>query len=523
MPRRLRCAIRQARLPHLRRGCHATPALCWRHSHQDVPIDLPPLPPHTTTHPILLATCRREHLRQRGSQTCVKHSSETAVYPRARPVPCAPLALVVLLRTLSSAVPPPSAYPHIIEPVARSVKRERLTTTNRFIFHASAFAPHDSDGDQWRRPQLEHEPAGLISVLLAISRALSVCMRGRFAFVLPSFTEPRLIAFLSIHQLTLNLSIPFLSVPFAQAITTVTRSNRSTPSKSSWATQGQCMLAYIHLILEFMSQPGIVNEGHHIVDGLPPGSDRIIFDTHPYFAFDGAPNGSPIATSTDPFEAGGIWPPKRRLLSITRREQMERASVKQFALVPMDKTRDCFLMKKVRLFSIPLMDDDVQIGPALDGGIPSPLWSYQFGLQTGFMPTDPRHSVGICAALGVVKDPFDDVFSAGEAPATPLPTHIAAASIACLTFMTPVAGCTYPDTWKAIGSPLPAGVHGDAVSLVWTMHTWVRSVSRTFISCTFHYGLDGPSYLSLCRLLFPPYSTSVSLLSSISVSSSIHT
>jgi hypothetical protein len=41
--------------------------------------------------------------------------------------------------------------------------------------------------------------------------------------------------------------------------------------------------------------------------------------------------------------------------------------------------------------------------------MPSPLWSYQLGLQTGFMPTDPRHSVGIRAALGVV---FDDGFSA---------------------------------------------------------------------------------------------------------------
>jgi hypothetical protein len=39
-----------------------------------------------------------------------------------------------------------------------------------------------------------------------------------------------------------------------------------------------------------------------------PGSDRIIFDTHPYFAFDGAPNDSPIATSTDFLEAGGTWP-----------------------------------------------------------------------------------------------------------------------------------------------------------------------------------------------------------------------
>ncbi|KAJ7792361.1 hypothetical protein B0H14DRAFT_2931584, partial [Mycena olivaceomarginata] len=39
-----------------------------------------------------------------------------------------------------------------------------------------------------------------------------------------------------------------------------------------------------------------------------PGSDRIIFDTHPYFVFDGAPNDSPITTGMDPLKAGGVWP-----------------------------------------------------------------------------------------------------------------------------------------------------------------------------------------------------------------------
>ncbi|KAJ7795005.1 hypothetical protein B0H14DRAFT_3496462 [Mycena olivaceomarginata] len=39
--------------------------------------------------------------------------------------------------------------------------------------------------------------------------------------------------------------------------------------------------------------------------------------------------------------------------------------------------------------------------------------------------------------------------------ATLLPTHIATASTAIMTFVTPVAGYTYLDTWKAIGSPVP--------------------------------------------------------------------
>ncbi|KAF8171547.1 glycoside hydrolase superfamily [Mycena galopus ATCC 62051] len=62
----------------------------------------------------------------------------------------------------------------------RSAERERSTTTNGLIFRASAFVPHDGDGDG---PQLEHKPAfcrhassgyaGLIRVLI-ISCALSL-------------------------------------------------------------------------------------------------------------------------------------------------------------------------------------------------------------------------------------------------------------------------------------------------------------------------------------------------------------
>jgi hypothetical protein len=51
------------------------------------------------------------------------------------------------------------------------------------------------------------------------------------------------------------------------------------------------------------------------------------------------------------------------------------------------------------------MDNDVQVGPALGAVMRSPLWSSQFRLQTGFLPIDPRDSVGVCAALGVVEDP----------------------------------------------------------------------------------------------------------------------
>jgi len=48
-----------------------------------------------------------------------------------------------------------------------------------------------------------------------------------------------------------------------------------------------------------------------------------------------------------------------------------------------------------------------KIGPTTSGGIEAPLWSYQLGLQGGWMPTDPRDSVGRCSDLGVVTNSFN--------------------------------------------------------------------------------------------------------------------
>ncbi|KAG2043401.1 glycoside hydrolase superfamily [Suillus americanus] len=44
--------------------------------------------------------------------------------------------------------------------------------------------------------------------------------------------------------------------------------------------------------------------------------------------------------------------------------------------------------------------------------VQSPLWSYQLGLQNGWIPTDPRTAVGTYAALGVTGPQFDGVYQA---------------------------------------------------------------------------------------------------------------
>ncbi|KAJ7878198.1 hypothetical protein B0H13DRAFT_2668186 [Mycena leptocephala] len=61
-------------------------------------------------------------------------STRSLARPRIRlpPVPCAPLALVVLL-------------PLLRDDIAGSAKRERSTKTNELIFRASAFVPHDGE------------------------------------------------------------------------------------------------------------------------------------------------------------------------------------------------------------------------------------------------------------------------------------------------------------------------------------------------------------------------------------------
>ncbi|KAJ7259184.1 glycoside hydrolase superfamily [Mycena haematopus] len=183
--------------------------------------------------------------------------------------------------------------------------------------------------------------------------------------------------------------------------------------------------------------------------GFLPGSDRIILDTHPYFAFDGALNNAPIATGLgtgeDGIAAGGIWQKQAcsswgaslntsrvqfgvtvagefsngyndcglYLTGVNGRQSYggdrslfmdastcndrTKAGVKAFALASMDATQDCFFWTW-------------KIGAVQNGVVQSPLWSHSLGLQNEFIPTDLRDSVGVCAALDVSSTPFNGTF-----------------------------------------------------------------------------------------------------------------
>ncbi|KAJ7752654.1 glycoside hydrolase family 5 protein [Mycena metata] len=291
--------------------------------------------------------------------------------------------------------------------------------------------------------------------------------------------------------------------------------------------------------------------------GFMPGSDRIILDTHPYFAFDGAPNNQPIATADDPdsVDAGGRWPAaacstwgaslntSREQFGVTVAGEWSngyndcglylngvpgsnhygdcslwedssswnasvKAGVQAFAEASMDALGDWFFWTW-------------KIAPAANGIVSSPLWSYQLGLENGWMPTDPRTARGKCAAIGESGEQFAGTFSAWQTggagagtvdPAwsssysvwppvtisnvdadvrTVMPTYTATGNVATLTYITPtqtgagatstvtptvsagdgwfdkgdtalgvtaVAGCTYPAAWEALTLPAPTAL-----------------------------------------------------------------
>ncbi|KAJ6565741.1 glycoside hydrolase superfamily, partial [Mycena sp. CBHHK59/15] len=367
----------------------------------------------------------------------------------------------------------------------------------------------------------------------------------------------------------------------------------------------QCALDYIRIITEFISQPeyrdvvpmfGIMNEAlmstigrdqltsfyleaHNMICGITglgagdgpfisihdgfqgvsswagflPGSDRVILDTHPYFAFDQQPNDAPIATGTDASDEGGVWPKQacsawgpginnsRSAFGVTVAGEFSngyndcglyltgvngtthygvdcdlwqdsstwnatvKAGVMQFALASMDTMQDWFFWMW-------------KIGNATDGVVRSPLWSYQLGLENGWMPTDPCVAAGTYSSLGVANAPFDGTYSAwqtggagagtiaasasvpwppvaishvaGGVAAALLPTYTATGAVPTLTYVTPsmgasaagsvstptptvsvgngwfaagdtagtvtpVVGCTYPDAWDAVTVTVP--------------------------------------------------------------------
>jgi glucan 1,3-beta-glucosidase len=159
--------------------------------------------------------------------------------------------------------------------------------------------------------------------------------------------------------------------------------------------------------------------------------------------------------------------------------------------------------------------------------VESPLWSYQLGLQGGWIPKDPRTAVGKCQALGVAQSPWAGTYSAwqtggagagtiaaavsasypwppvtlsglGGAAYADLPTYTPTGTIETLPpaqltpqasegngwydaqdtagLMVTVSGCTYPNAWDSAGAVAPtARCPAGAPALV----TGVPAATRT--------------------------------------------
>jgi len=287
--------------------------------------------------------------------------------------------------------------------------------------------------------------------------------------------------------------------------------------------------------------------------GFMTGADRIALDSHPYFAFDGSPATDPINTGTGA-DAGGVWPGEacarwtasfntsRNAFGVTVAGEWStgfndcglfltgvggttsyggncddwqdssnwsagtKAGIQALAAASMDGLRDWFFWTW-------------KVGNSTAGIVESPLWSYQLGLEGGWIPTDPRTAIGACgASSGPVFDgTFDSWMTGGagagtiaaaqtaqypwppvnlELPGDPiadLPVYTSTGSIATLpipTFTdtkgnpidptadgwfntndnapgpTPITGCTYPDPWNAQDVPIPAGCTAGANAAV---------------------------------------------------------
>lgn len=174
-----------------------------------------------------------------------------------------------------------------------------------------------------------------------------------------------------------------------------------------------------------------------------------------------------------------------------------KAGILDFALASMDALQDWFFWTW-------------KIGNSTSNLVESPLWSYQLGLQGGWVPTDPRTAVGKCGALGVTGPQFDGTYlpwqtggagagtiaaaaTAGlvyppltlngvqaAVAATLLPIYTSTGTVATLppptltattksisvgngwfdssdtaSAPTAIAGCTYPNAWSAVNIPVP--------------------------------------------------------------------
>lgn len=168
--------------------------------------------------------------------------------------------------------------------------------------------------------------------------------------------------------------------------------------------------------------------------GFLQGSDRIVLDEHPFLDLGGL-DADPVAVLGATGQPGGKWP-ALACSSFGQNIENNRQGfgvtiAGEFSVAPNDcglflngvnstsANPDCSTyndwvnynnsMKDGLLNTFQASADALgdwifwtwKIGPSQAGTIQAPLWSYQLGLQNGWIPKDPRTAQGKCASLNV--------------------------------------------------------------------------------------------------------------------------
>ncbi|KAJ3516166.1 hypothetical protein NLJ89_g1298 [Agrocybe chaxingu] len=243
-------------------------------------------------------------------------------------------------------------------------------------------------------------------------------------------------------------------------------------------------------------------------DNFLQGSDRIILDEHPYFAFGGV-NTDPIAADGDTgiagiFAIGNFGVTFGGEFSASPNDcGLFMVGVGQVSSNPQCPEYDSW-----ETFNT-TMKEGIQnfVKASFDALGDWFFWTWKLGLRNGWIPQDPRSAVGMCQSLGAGTEPWDGTFqpwqtgtpssipeasssqfpwppvtiSSASVPASLLPTYTNTAPVITLppaTFtaapssvtasadgwfnhqdteggITTVAGCPYPNEYDGIFSVVP--------------------------------------------------------------------
>ncbi|KAH6901687.1 exo-beta-1,3-glucanase [Coprinopsis sp. MPI-PUGE-AT-0042] len=243
-------------------------------------------------------------------------------------------------------------------------------------------------------------------------------------------------------------------------------------------------------------------------EGLLPNADRVIMDVHPYVAFDEGINAAPVAVPAADGQMGGTWPSLacRRWGSMVNRTKSTigltiagefssalndcglfirevgiesehpqcalynaweewnddmKSGLKSFVQASMDALGDWFFWTW-------------KIGPASDGRITAPFWSYQLGLEQGWVPKDPRTGQGKCSSLGVESVAFDGKYRPWQTGGIVAPTATSPDAT-----IDGVASPTLPSSYLAAHPWPPAHIeHADVSMDLLPTYTNTRELVR---------------------------------------------